>query len=31
MDVVRERGKDALEVIVGLWQAENGHFDYEGK
>jgi len=31
MDEVRERGKEALEVILGLWQAEGGHFDFEGK
>jgi alkanesulfonate monooxygenase SsuD/methylene tetrahydromethanopterin reductase-like flavin-dependent oxidoreductase (luciferase family) len=31
MDEVRERGKEALEVILGLWQAEDGHFDFEGK
>jgi len=31
MDEVRERGKEALEVILGLWQAEDGHFGFEGK
>ena len=31
MDEVRERGKEALEVILGLWQAEDGHFDFHGK
>ena len=31
MDDVREQGKEALEVILGLWQAENGRFDYDGK
>ena len=31
VDEVRERGKEALEVILGLWQAEDGHFGYEGK
>jgi alkanesulfonate monooxygenase SsuD/methylene tetrahydromethanopterin reductase-like flavin-dependent oxidoreductase (luciferase family) len=31
MDEVRERGKEALEVILGLWQAEDGHFGHEGK
>src|SRR5262245_1128946 len=31
MDDVREQGKEALEVILGLWQAENGRFDYAGK
>jgi alkanesulfonate monooxygenase SsuD/methylene tetrahydromethanopterin reductase-like flavin-dependent oxidoreductase (luciferase family) len=31
MDDVREQGKEALEVILGLWQAGNGRFDYDGK
>ena len=31
MDEVREQGKEALEVILGLWQAEDGQFGYEGK
>ena len=31
MDDVREQGKEALEVILGLWQAEDGHFGFEGK
>jgi len=31
MDEVRERGKEALEVILGLWEAKDGHFDFEGK
>jgi len=31
MDDVREQGKEALEVILGLWAAEDGHFAYEGK
>ncbi len=31
MDEVREQGKEALDVILGLWQAEDGHFGYEGK
>jgi alkanesulfonate monooxygenase SsuD/methylene tetrahydromethanopterin reductase-like flavin-dependent oxidoreductase (luciferase family) len=31
MDDVWERGKEALEVILGLWQAEGGHFDFQGK
>ena len=31
MDDVREQGKEALEVILGLWQAEHGRFDYAGK
>ena len=29
MDDVRERGKEALEVILGLWQAKDGHFGFE--
>ena len=28
MEDVREQGKEALEVILGLWQAEQGRFDY---
>ena len=31
MDDVREQGREALEVILGLWAAENGHFGFEGK
>jgi alkanesulfonate monooxygenase SsuD/methylene tetrahydromethanopterin reductase-like flavin-dependent oxidoreductase (luciferase family) len=31
MDDVRERGREALEVILGLWAAEDGHFGFEGK
>jgi alkanesulfonate monooxygenase SsuD/methylene tetrahydromethanopterin reductase-like flavin-dependent oxidoreductase (luciferase family) len=31
MDDVLEQGKEALEVILGLWQAEHGRFDYAGK
>ena len=31
MDDVRERGREALEVILGLWAAEDGSFGYEGK
>ena len=31
MDEVRERGKEALDIILGLWQSEDGHFGYEGK
>jgi len=31
MDDVREQGKEALEVILGLWAAEDGKFGYEGK
>ena len=31
MDEVREQGKEALDVVLGLWAAENGQFAYEGK
>ena len=31
MQAVREQGHEALEVILGLWAAEDGHFEYEGK
>ena len=31
MNDVREQGKEALDVILGLWAAEDGHFGYEGK
>ena len=31
MDTVREQGREALEVILGLWAAEDGRFGYEGK
>ena len=31
MQAVREQGQEALEVVLGLWAAEDGHFDYEGK
>ena len=31
MDEVREQGKEALDIILGLWQSEDGHFGYEGK
>ena len=31
IDDVRERGKEALEVILGLWAAEDGKFGFEGK
>ncbi|PKB70672.1 MAG: hypothetical protein BZY87_09085 [SAR202 cluster bacterium Io17-Chloro-G6] len=31
MDDVREQGREALEVILGLWAAEEGHFGFEGK
>ncbi len=31
MDEVRDRGREALEIILGLWQSEDGHFGYEGK
>ena len=31
MEAVRERGREALEVVLGLWAAEDGHFGFEGK
>ena len=31
MDDVREQGREALEVILGLWAAEEGKFGFEGK
>ena len=31
MDDVREQGREALEVILGLWASEDGEFSYEGK
>ena len=32
MDDVRERGREALEIVLGLWEhAESGKFGYEGK
>ncbi len=31
MDEVRDRGREALEVILGLWAAEDGKFDFDGK
>lgn len=31
MDEVRDRGREALEVILGLWASEDGHFAHEGK
>ena len=31
MDEVREQGQEALDVILRLWEAEDGHFGYEGK
>jgi len=31
MDDVRQQGREALEVILGLWAAEDGHFGFEGK
>ena len=30
MQAVREQGREALEVVLGLWAAEDGHFSYEG-
>ena len=31
MNDVRDQGREALEVILGLWAAEDGRFAYEGK
>ena len=31
MDDVREQGREALEVILGLWAAEEGRFNFDGK
>ena len=32
MDDVRERGREALEIVLGLWEnADSGKFGYEGK
>ena len=31
MLAVRERGREALEVILGLWAAEDGQFSFDGK
>ena len=31
MDDVREQGREALDVILGLWAAEEGRFGFEGK
>jgi alkanesulfonate monooxygenase SsuD/methylene tetrahydromethanopterin reductase-like flavin-dependent oxidoreductase (luciferase family) len=31
MDDVRDQGREALEVILGLWAAEDGRFGFEGK
>jgi alkanesulfonate monooxygenase SsuD/methylene tetrahydromethanopterin reductase-like flavin-dependent oxidoreductase (luciferase family) len=31
MQAVREQGREALEVILGLWAAVDGRFGYEGK
>ena len=30
-EAVRARGKEALEVILGLWAAEDGQYQHEGK
>jgi alkanesulfonate monooxygenase SsuD/methylene tetrahydromethanopterin reductase-like flavin-dependent oxidoreductase (luciferase family) len=31
MEAVRERGLEALEVILGLWASEDGRYHYDGK
>jgi alkanesulfonate monooxygenase SsuD/methylene tetrahydromethanopterin reductase-like flavin-dependent oxidoreductase (luciferase family) len=31
MAAVREQGREALEVILGLWSAEDGRFEHQGK
>ena len=31
MNAVREQGKEALDLILGLWGAEDGHFSFDGK
>ena len=31
MQAARERGREALEVILGIWASEDGQFDYQGK
>ncbi len=31
LDEVREQGREALEVILGMWASEDGHFGFEGK
>ena len=28
---VGERSREALEIILGMWAAEDGHFDFDGK
>ena len=31
MDSVRERSREALEIVLGLWASEDGQYHYEGK
>jgi alkanesulfonate monooxygenase SsuD/methylene tetrahydromethanopterin reductase-like flavin-dependent oxidoreductase (luciferase family) len=31
MNGVREQGRECLEVVLGMWAAEDGKFDYDGK
>ena len=31
MDAVRERSREALEIVLGLWASEDGQYHYEGK
>jgi len=31
MQDVRAQGREALDIILGLWAAEDGHFGYEGR
>ena len=31
LQAAREKGREALEVILGLWAAENGEFHHEGE
>ena len=31
MAAVRDQGREALEVVLGMWAAEDGRFEYEGK
>ena len=30
-DTVAERSREALQVILGMWQAEDGQYDFDGK
>ena len=31
MDSVRERSREALEIVLGLWASEDGQYHYDGK